>query len=188
MTSSTKFYLLVGILSLVVGIFSLGVSAQSTNSSTISLVEIVSDQKDNTSNEWWIFIVLSIDDNYWGNIESHSLTVNINRQTYEMTLDQAYEATSPDHRVFVTSVSGLESDNYDVLIQWDDGITPKVWIGEELQLGELNTESQLVQLFHQVAPTVLMVTILGLTVIFPAKKKYTDHSSQVELIKKQEAL
>jgi len=187
MTSSTKFYLLVGILSLVVVVFSFGVSAKGANSSTISLIEIVGDQKENTSNEWWVYIVLSIDDTYWGNIESHSLTVNIDGQTYEMTLDQNYEVASPDHRAFVTSISGLESNNYNVLIQWNDQITPKVWTGQELGLGELNTGSELIDLFHQVAPTILMVSILGLTVIFPGKKKYTNHSSQVEQVKNQEA-
>jgi len=180
MTSSAKLYLLLGILSLVVGISSFGVVAQSSSESFLDLNEVWAEQKDNTHNEWWIFVALSISESYWENLNSYSLKIKINEQTQEMIPDLVNEKTTSDKQVFVVSFSDLQSGTYRVLIQWNDDTTSKVWIDEKIQLGSSDNQNYN-EIIHQIVPTVLLVTILALIVIFPGHKKISNHySAQIE--------
>ena len=180
MTSSAKLYLLLGILSLVVGISSFGVVVQSSSESFLDLNEILAEQKDNTHNEWWIFVVLSISESYWDNLNSYSLKIKINEQTQEMIPDLVYQKTTSDKHAFVASFSDLQPGTYQVLIQWNDDVTSKVWIDEKIQLGSSDNQNYN-EIFHQIAPAVLLVTILALTVIFPGHKMISNHhSTQIE--------
>ena len=185
MTSSHKFCYLLTILSLVVGISLLGTAVQSSSVSTPDIQEIWAESKDNTPNEWWVYVILSVDGDYWETLEFYSLKITIGEQTHEMIPDLAYETASPSEQAFFTSFSNIEAGTYQIMLQWTDGTTPKVWIDEEIQFGE-SVQDPLVEQFHQVVPVVLMITILALIVIFPGQKKLSSKIEQNEKNIKQE--
>ena len=185
MTSSHKLHYLLTILSLVVGISLFGAAAQSSSDSNLYLSEIWAEPKDNTPNEWWIFVTISINENHWENLEFYTLKITIGEQTHEMIPDLAYQNTNPDEKAFVASFSDLQPDTYQVMIQWNDGTVSKVWVDERIQLGGPSEENS-VDLFHQIVPAVLMVTILAIIVIFPGQIKKVSKPVQSETAIPQE--
>ena len=161
------------------------VSAQTSDEMTLHLGEVWAQQKDSTPNEWWIFVTILIDENYWNNLEQYSLKINIGEQLEEMIPDLAYQASNSNEQTFVTSFSDLTPGTYQVSIQWNDNIISKVWIDEMIQLGSLENENYLEQL-HQVGPGIILIAILALTVIFPGQKKIINHSTKIKSEEQQE--
>ena len=179
MTSSTKIYYLLTILSLVVGTILFPVSAQTSDEATLHLGNVWAQEKDDTPNEWWVFVTILIDENYWNNLDQYSLKVNIGEQLVDMIPDLAYQTNIPNEQAFVGSFSDLTAATYQVSIQWNDNIISKVWIDETIQLGSIKNQTSLEQL-HQVGPGIILITILALTVIFPGQKKIINHSTKVK--------
>jgi hypothetical protein len=161
------------------------VSAQTSDETTLHLGEVWAEQKDNTPNEWWIFVTILIDENYWNNLGQYSLKVNIGEQLVDMIPDLAYQKSDSNEQAFVGSFSDLTPATYQVSIQWNDNIISKVWIDETIQLGSSENQDYLEQL-HEVGPGIALLTILALTVIFPGQKKIFNHSTKTKSEEQQE--
>jgi hypothetical protein len=155
---------------------SFGFITQGSNASTVNFSHMWAENNENTPTEWWIFIVLIIDESYWKDIESYSLTIEIEDQTKEMIPDPMYQKANSDEQGFITRFSNLQPGNYYVLLQWSDDITVKIWTDENIRLGNQTS----VERFHEIAPGILMVAILALIVIFPGQEKETIQSKQSE--------
>ncbi len=161
------------------------VSAQTSNESTLHLGNVWAQEKDDTPNEWWVFVTILIDENYWNNLGYYSLKVNIGEQLVDMIPDLAYQTNNPNEQAFIGSFSNLIPATYQVSIQWNDDTISKVWIDEVIQLGSIENKFGLEQL-HQVGPGIVLITILALVVIFPGQKKIINHSTKIKSEEQQE--
>ena len=155
------------------GLNALGV--QSIVQTTVDISHTSTSVKTESGNDWWIFVILLIEDNYWQNIEAYSLTVTIEGQVQELVLDPTYATESTNEHAFIGSFTGLSTGTHQAKISWQDGQTPKIWISESIQFGKATH----VERFHLSAPIILTLTVLSLGVILPGRR-YKQASSEDE--------
>lgn len=167
MTSLHRFAFLVGILALFVGVNFTGATAQGSQGSSITLVDIFAESAGENPTEWNVFVILEIEQTYWDSIESYSLNININGQNEQLSPDSTYEVANTNEHAFTAIFSNLEKGTYLVLIQWNDETTPHVWTGEEINLGEVIEADPI----HEYGPIIALITIVATTVVFPGKIK-----------------
>ena len=173
MTSLHRFAYLVGILALFFGATFTGATVQGSQGSTITLVDIFAEPSGESSTEWKVFAILSVEQTYWDSIESYSLNININGQAQQLSLDSTYEVANTNEHAFTAIFSNLEEGTYMVLAQWNDQTTPRVWTGEKIHLGEVIEAYPI----HEYGPMIALITIVATSGVFPGKiKKIIDNN------------
>lgn len=176
MTSLHRFAFLVGILALFFGVNFTGTTAQGSQESSITLVDISAEEAGSNPTEWNVFVVLAIEQTYWDSIESYSLNININGQNEQLSPDSTYEVANTNEHAFTAIFSNLEKGTYLVLVQWNDETTPRVWTGEEIHLGEVVEADPI----HEYGPIIALITIVATAVVFPGKIKKTIDNNETQ--------
>lgn len=176
MTSLHRFAFLVGILALFFGVNFTGATAQGSQESSITLVDISAEEAGSNPTEWNVFVVLAIEQAYWDSIESYSLNININGQNEQLSPDSTYEVANTNEHAFTAIFSNLEKGTYLVLVQWNDETTPRVWTGEEIHLGEVVEADPI----HEYGPIIALITIVATSVVFPGKIKKTIDNNETQ--------
>lgn len=176
MTSLHRFAFLVGILALFFGVNFTGATAQGSQESSITLVDISAEEAESNPTEWNVFVVLAIEQTYWDSIESYSLNININGQNEQLSPDSTYEVANTNEHAFTAIFSNLEKGTYLVLVQWNDETTPRVWTGEEIHLGEVVEADPI----HEYGPIIALITIVATAVVFPGKIKKTIDNNETQ--------